>query len=107
MRRVGVGALATTAVTAFIVSTVIAGKREEAEAARAAAQSALLEVGKQRDAKVKALDNLLQLADSKRVRDLLDEVDGLWPLEPTRSGAMATWHEVARRLVRRRDFHRE
>ena len=81
LRRVGVAALAVVAVAAFVVTTVIEGKRKEAEKARTEAveakhateaalsekAEALVEVGKERDranqerdAKAKALEQVAE-----------------------------------------------
>ena len=93
LRRVAVGGLAAAAVAAFVVVTVVEGKRKEAEEARAATQV--------------ALDEVLRLADSKRVRDLVEEVDRLWPLEPEKAEAMAAWIARAKDVLANRDGHRE
>ncbi len=142
LRRVGVLALAVAAVAAFVVVTIVEGKRKEAEQARAATQvalgekaDALADAERERDAKgvaleqverernakaaaleaaerernekAKALDDVLRLADSKRVRDLVDEVERLWPLEPSRAGAMAAWTQGAQEVLGNREDHQK
>jgi formylglycine-generating enzyme required for sulfatase activity/serine/threonine protein kinase len=114
LRRVGVWGLAIAAVVAFVVTTVIERKRKEAEDARAETQAALVEVGRERDraneerdAKTRALEDVLRLADSKKVADLLGEVRRLWPLQPERGEAMQGWIDRARRVLANRDKHAE
>jgi formylglycine-generating enzyme required for sulfatase activity/serine/threonine protein kinase len=107
LRRVGTGALAAAVVAAFVVTTVIEGKRKEAEDARAATAKERDAKGKALDEKARAYDEVLRLADSKRVRDLVDEVDRLWPLEPDKAPAMSAWIARAREVLRNREGHRE
>jgi formylglycine-generating enzyme required for sulfatase activity/serine/threonine protein kinase len=128
LRRVAVGALAVAAVAAFVVVTIVEGKRKEAEEARTAAEDAraatqvalgeraeaLTDAERERDAKAAALvqvarerDDVLRLADSKKVADLVAEVDLLWPLEPERAASMATWIERVEGVLENRDGHRE
>jgi formylglycine-generating enzyme required for sulfatase activity/serine/threonine protein kinase len=149
LRRAGVGALAVLAVAAFVVVTVVEGKRREAEEARVATEAALGEAARERDAKAaalvreqeatgraereasekaaalveaerernekaaaldekaRALDDVLRLADSKRVRDLVDGVERLWPLDPSLAGAMAEWLGEAGAVLGNREGHRQ
>ncbi len=79
--------------------------REEAEAARRSTQEALVEAALWRDAKSRALEEVLRLADSKSVTDLLLEIDTLWPAHPDRAPAMAAWLERATRALSNRPGH--
>ncbi len=127
LRRAGVVALVAVAVAAFVVTTLIDAKRKEAEKARAEAERAraeavdakhateaalsekahaLVEVGKERDAKGKALDDVLRLADSKKIADLVAEADRLWPLVPEKAAEMDAWIMRAKDVLARRGDHR-
>ena len=55
--------------------------------------------------KTAALDRVLRLADSKKVRELLDEMDTLWPLHPDKAADMAAWIERASALLKNRQDH--
>ncbi len=80
--------------------------------ARGETQKALEEAGRERDAKGKALDEkaraldeVLRLADSKEVADLVREEDALWPVHPDRAPAMAAWLDRANSVLRNRPDH--
>jgi formylglycine-generating enzyme required for sulfatase activity len=60
----------------------------------------------ERDAKAAALEDVLRLSDVKRARDLVEQADELWPLQPQRAEAMAEWVVAAHELLRKREDHR-
>jgi len=112
LRRVGVVGLAVAVAAAVVVAILLDGKRREAEEARAETQAALgretaarEEATRERDAKGKALDEVLRLADSKKVGDLVTAEDALWPVHPDRAPAMAAWLDRAREVLKNRADH--
>jgi formylglycine-generating enzyme required for sulfatase activity len=60
---------------------------------------------KQRGLAEQRLNDVLRLSDAKQVRDLIDEVDDLWPLQPERGPAMSSWVERARTVLHARRQH--
>jgi formylglycine-generating enzyme required for sulfatase activity len=92
-RRTGAIVLAATVVVAAVVSALLDARRREAQAARHETQQALTRV--------------LQLADVKRARDLVEQEETLWPIHPDRVAAMAHWLERAEALLSRRAGHEQ
>lgn len=114
VKRAAVAAIAALALLATGGALLALRKQSEAEeSARRAERErdekgrALALVEQERNAKTQALDDVLRLADAKKVRDLVDEVDRLWPLEPGRAEAMARWIARAKEVLRNRDDHRK
>jgi len=105
LKRVAVVGLAAAVAVAAVVAFLLDAKRREAEQARAETQKAMKEVGRERDAKARALDEVLRLADSKKVADLVAEEDRLWPVHPDRAPAMAQWLERAKAVFGNRADH--
>lgn len=99
LRRVMTGVLAGASAAALWVMAVLDAKREEAEHAHASTRLALAE-------KEQALDDVSRLADAKRVRDLLSQVDELWPLAPGLADRMSAWLERAQQVLCNLDAHR-
>jgi len=81
--------------------------REETEAALTREEQAREATAKERDAKARALAEVLRLADAKKVRDLLNGMDALWPVHPNRAPAMADWLERATAVIANRPGHEE
>ncbi len=107
LRIVAVGGLAAAAVAATIFGNVVDGKRREAEDARSALHVAVAEksdalraVEKERDAKSEALD-------AKRVRDLADDAERLWPIAPGTLPALSNWIEECREVLSQRTLYRD
>jgi formylglycine-generating enzyme required for sulfatase activity/serine/threonine protein kinase len=105
LRRVAVGGLAAAAVAAFLVVSVVDGKRKEAEDARADAVTAQRATETALGEKTRALDEVLRLADSKKVADLVAEEELLWPVHPDRALAMAEWLARASAVLKNRPEH--
>jgi formylglycine-generating enzyme required for sulfatase activity len=110
--RTGVAAAIVLAVAGFVIAGVLDQRRIEAEvaehkadAARADAEEATTVAKQERDAKAKALDDVLRLADAKNAHDLIVEEGSLWPVSPERAPAMAAWIGKATALVDRRGAH--
>jgi len=81
--------------------------RKKTAAALAREEEAREATAKERDAKARALAEVLRLADAKKVRDLLDGLDTLWPVHPDRAPAMAEWLARAEAVVANRPGHEE
>jgi formylglycine-generating enzyme required for sulfatase activity len=79
------GALAVTAVVALAAGTALLAREQRNTRA--------------------ALAEILRLADTKRVRDLLREEERLWPIHPDRRADMASWMGEARDVLRNRADH--
>ncbi|MGE0193458.1 MAG: SUMF1/EgtB/PvdO family nonheme iron enzyme [Planctomycetota bacterium] len=92
VRRAAAGALVVLAVLAAAAAL-------HARHMQRTAQAAL-------DDKARALDDVLRLADSKEVADLVDEADRLWPLVPERASEMEAWVARAKTVLSRRAEHR-
>ncbi|MDH3591854.1 MAG: protein kinase, partial [Planctomycetota bacterium] len=92
--------LLMASVAGFIVAGVLDQRRRDAEDARDDAR-------RERDAKARALAQVLRLSDAKKVSDLLDARDGLWPVHPDRAPAMADWLSRAQTLLGNRPGHEE
>ncbi len=107
LRRVAAAALVLATVAGFVVAAAIQSKRQEAEEARGETLRALGDVSRERDAKAAALAEVLRLADSKKVANLLAEADRLWPVHPGRAPAMAAWIERAAAVAANRKGHEE
>ena len=60
---------------------------------------------RQRSIANQSLADVLRLSDAKRIRDLVTEADSLWPLQPDRADAMASWMQRAREILRSRQLH--
>jgi formylglycine-generating enzyme required for sulfatase activity len=89
-RSAGVLAVLVVAASALVARTLDA-RRREAET--------------ERDAKGRALDEVLRLSDAKRVRDLVADADALWPVSADMAPAMAAWLERARAVIDMRGDH--
>lgn len=100
LRRVAVTVIALLGVAAGILAVFASGKQREAETAAERAH-------REREAKAQALDQVLRLADAKKVRDLINEVDRLWPLHPGQVPAMAAWIERVGEVLENRAGHVE
>jgi len=74
-------------------------RREEAELARKEAELSQQEAERQRN-------EVLRLADIKRLQELVVEVDGLWPAHPERIEAMGDWRKRALALAGNIEAHR-
>jgi len=96
--RIGAAVLVLATVAGFVVAGAINARRREAEEARRNTQAALVR-------EQSALKQVLRLADAKKVRDLLDEVDDLWPLHPDRAAAMAAWMKRSEAVLANRTGH--
>ncbi|MHC4133619.1 MAG: bifunctional serine/threonine-protein kinase/formylglycine-generating enzyme family protein [Planctomycetota bacterium] len=128
LRRVAVAGLVVATAATVVVALLLDARRREAERARsqtAAAltreqdarkqtqdalereKTALKEAEGERDAKASALAQVLRLADAKKVRDLLDGMDNLWPIHPDRAPVMAEWLERAQAVLENRAGHEE
>ena len=62
---------------------------------------------RERNEKAGALDDVLRLADSKRVADLVAEADQLWPLVPEKAADMKAWIVRTKYVLARRGDHQE
>ncbi len=110
--RAAAAFLVIATIAGIVVAGVIDGKRREAARERDAKAAAL---GREREARgeaeqartatQKALDEVLRLADSKRVSDLVAEVETLWPLHPERAAAMESWLARAAAVAGNRAGH--
>ena len=98
LRRVAVVAVLVAGIAAAVVIAALEERRQEAEEAR-------LETEAARQQTTEALGEVLRLADTKKVRDLLDEADELWPLVPDAESAMADWLARADKLLAQRAEH--
>jgi len=128
LRRVGVAGLVVATAATVVVALLLDERRREAERARSQAaaaltreqdarkqtqdalereKTALKEAERERDAKASALAQVLRLADAKKVRDLLDEMDDLWPIHPDRAPVMAQWLERAEAVIGNRAGHED
>jgi len=90
--------LLVVAISAFVVAGVLDQRRREAETARR-------EAAAERDAKTRALAQVLRLADAKVVRDLIDEMDQLWPVDPDRAPAIKQWLSRTQAVLNNRRAH--
>jgi formylglycine-generating enzyme required for sulfatase activity len=97
-RAAGVG-LALAGLAVAVVVVLVQEKRVEAESAHAAARVALAQ-------KAAALEDVLRLADAKKMADLSDETDRLWPLAAETVPAMTAWIDRAKALLENLDEHR-
>jgi len=105
LARVGVLGLALAAVSAVAVTLMLDARRRETLAALERESAARKEAADERDAKGRALAEVLRLSDSKRVGDLLAEEDSLWPVHPDVAPAMDAWLERARAVLGNRTDH--
>jgi len=90
--------LLVVAISGFVVAGMLEQRRRETEQARN-------EAAAERDEKSAALAQVLRLADAKVVRDLIGEVDELWPVGPDRAPVMKTWIERAEAVLASRGAH--
>lgn len=105
LKRVGVAVIAATAIAAVLVGIQLDTRRRQAEDAEGRANVALKAESAALDAKSSALERVLRLSDSKKVRDLSDEVDRLWPVHPAEAGRMAAWMRRAEAVLANRSDH--
>ena len=119
LKRIAAAALVVGLVLAGVVIFLIDAERDRANEERDAKQVALAETtrernraNRERDSKETALievtrqrDAVLRLADSKKVRDLVTEVDDLWPLHPDTVQAMEAWIARAKAVIAKRQDH--
>ncbi len=78
-------------ITGVIVAGILEARRRDAEQAR--------------QDTARALDQVMRLADSKKVSDLEAELDDLWPVTPARAPAMAAWMKRVDEIVAHRADH--
>ena len=100
------------AVAGFVLAGVVESKRREAEDARSQTAAALTreqtaheEAQAARDAKAVALHEVYRLADAKKVTDLLEQEQALWPVHPYQAPAMKAWLDRAAAVLTNRDEH--
>jgi formylglycine-generating enzyme required for sulfatase activity len=105
LRRVAAAGLVLGLLAAGAVAWLLDGKRREAEAAERRAAIERDRAEAEKAAKEEALAEVLRLADVKKVRDLLAEAEGLWPVHPDRAPAMADWMARVRDLLESRKAH--
>jgi formylglycine-generating enzyme required for sulfatase activity/serine/threonine protein kinase len=80
-------------------------ERDAKDTALVEARSARQRAESEKAEKETALAEVLRLADVKKVRDLVAEAAGLWPIHPDRAPAMADWIERVGEVLEGRAAH--
>ena len=93
-----VAASLVMAIAAFVAFLMAQSARREADEEKENAEQARIEVSEERD-------NVLRLADVKRLEDLNTEADELWPCLPENAPGMRAWLERSVNLLTRLPVH--